>query len=83
MNAAVPGTTDTPWVARLLAAAADPDAERDALAARQPHGRLVSTSEVAAVIAFLASPAAASVNGATVAVDGGLTGLRVPDSRQG
>ena len=33
---------DTPWVARLLDAADDPAAERAALEARQPQGRLVS-----------------------------------------
>ena len=39
-----PGTADTPWVGRLLASAADPEAERAALNARQPHGRLVSAT---------------------------------------
>src|SRR5262249_37613663 len=34
-----PGTADTPWVSRLLAATEDPEAERAALAARQPSGR--------------------------------------------
>ena len=42
VNAVNPGTADTPWVSRLLDAAPDPDAERAALEARQPHGRLVS-----------------------------------------
>ena len=41
VNAVVPGTADTPWVRRLLAAAPDPQAELQALAARQPSGRLV------------------------------------------
>ena len=58
-NAVNPGTADTPWVARLLAAAADPAAERAALAARQPHGLWVTADEVAQVVVYLASPRAA------------------------
>jgi 2-keto-3-deoxy-L-fuconate dehydrogenase len=77
-----PGTADTPWVARLLQAAPDPDAERAALNARQPMGRLVSADEVAAAIAYLASPLAGAVTGTALAVDGGMSGLRVrPPSR--
>jgi len=53
VNAVNPGTADTPWIGRLLSKAADPAAERAALEARQPHGRLVSAEEVAAAIAFL------------------------------
>ena len=76
VNCVHPGTADTPWVGRLLDAAEDPAAERAALAARQPMGRLVSPEEVAAAIAYLASPLAASVTGTSLAVDGGFTGLR-------
>ncbi len=72
-----PGTADTPWVARLLQAAPDPDAERAALNARQPMGRLVSAAEVAAAIAYLASPLAGAVTGTALAVDGGMSGLRI------
>jgi NAD(P)-dependent dehydrogenase (short-subunit alcohol dehydrogenase family) len=72
-----PGTADTPWVRRLLAAAEDPDAELRALAARQPSGRLVSAEEVAAAIAYLASPLASATTGTVLAVDGGLHGLRL------
>jgi 2-keto-3-deoxy-L-fuconate dehydrogenase len=78
VNAVNPGTVDTPWIGRLLDAAADPAAERAALSARQPHGRLVSADEVAAAIAFLASPASASTTGTWLAVDGGMSGLRRP-----
>ena len=42
VNCVSPGTADTPWVGRLLEAAPDPAAERKALEARQPHGRLVT-----------------------------------------
>jgi len=77
VNCVNPGTVDTPWVARLLDAAADPAAERAALAARQPTGKLVKADDVAAAIAYLASPAAASVTGTALAVDGGMAGLRL------
>jgi len=76
VNCINPGTADTPWIARLLSQAEDPAAERAALAARQPMGRLVSAEEVAAGIAYLASPAAASVTGTALAIDGGMAGLR-------
>jgi 2-keto-3-deoxy-L-fuconate dehydrogenase len=82
VNAVNPGTADTPWIGRLLAQADDPQAERAALEARQPHGRLVSPDEVAGAIAYLASPAAGSVTGVSLAVDGGMESLRLrPRSR--
>ena len=77
VNAVNPGTADTPWIGRLLDSADDPAAERAALEARQPHGRLVSADEVAAAIAYLASPAAGSTTGTWLAVDGGMAGLRL------
>jgi len=76
VNAVNPGTADTPWVGRLLDSADDPGAERAALEARQPHGRLVSADEVAAAIAYLASPGAGSTTGTWLAVDGGMDRLR-------
>jgi NAD(P)-dependent dehydrogenase (short-subunit alcohol dehydrogenase family) len=78
VNCVNPGTADTPWVARLLAAADDPDAERAALAARQPTGRLVRAEEVAHAVAYLASPYASATTGTSLAVDGGMQGLRLP-----
>ncbi len=77
VNCVNPGTADTPWIGRLLGQADNPAEERAALQARQPMGRLVSADEVAAGIAYLASPAAASVTGAALAIDGGVAGLRV------
>ena len=77
VNCVNPGTADTPWVGRLLDAADDPEAERAALNARQPLGRLVTAEEVAAAVAYLASPAAGSVTGTALAVDGGMAGLRL------
>ena len=77
VNCVNPGTADTPWIGRLLDQASDPAAERAALAARQPMGRMVSAAEVAAGIVYLASPAAASVTGTALAIDGGMAGLRL------
>ncbi|MCG8924356.1 SDR family NAD(P)-dependent oxidoreductase [Lentzea sp. CC55] len=77
VNAVAPGTADTPWVGRLLDSAPDPAAERAALEARQPHGRLVSADEVAGAIAYLASPLSGSTAGTVLAVDGGMHGLRL------
>ncbi|GLY43810.1 short-chain dehydrogenase [Amycolatopsis sp. NBRC 101858] len=76
VNCVCPGTADTPWVGRLLDAAGDPAAERAALAARQPMGRLVTADEVANAIVYLASPLSASTTGTALAVDGGMYGLR-------
>jgi NAD(P)-dependent dehydrogenase (short-subunit alcohol dehydrogenase family) len=76
VNAVNPGTADTPWVDRLLSTAADPAAERAALEARQPHGRLVSADEVALAVLYLVSPAAGSTTGTVLEVDGGLSNLR-------
>ena len=77
VNCVTPGTADTPWVRRLLAAAEDPDAEFAALQARQPSGRLVSAEEVAAAIGYLASPLASATTGTALDVDGGMHGLRL------
>lgn len=81
VSAVNPGTADTPWVGRLLEAAADPARERAALEARQPTGRLVSALEVAQAIAYLASPTSGATTGTSLTVDGGLTGLRLPAAR--
>lgn len=77
VNAVNPGTADTPWVGRLLEAAPDPARERAALEARQPHGRLVAPAEVAHAVAYLASSQAGSTTATTLAVDGGMAGLRL------
>ncbi len=77
VNCVNPGTADTPWVQRLLSQASDPEEELRALSARQPHRRLVTPGEVAGAIAYLASPRSGSTTGIALAVDGGLTGLRI------
>jgi 2-keto-3-deoxy-L-fuconate dehydrogenase len=77
VNCVNPGTADTPWIGRLLDAADDPAAERAALEARQPMGRLVDATEVAGAIAYLASPLSGATTGTSLAVDGGMQGLRL------
>ena len=77
VNCVNPGTADTPWVGRLLDSAEDPAAERAALNARQPHGRLVAPEEIAEAIAYLASPRSGSTTGTSIAVDGGMQELRI------
>lgn len=77
VNCVNPGTVDTPWVGRLLDSAADPAGERAALNARQPHGRMVDPAEVAGAVAYLASPLSGSTSGTSLAVDGGMQGLRL------
>lgn len=73
VNCIAPGTVDTPWVERITAGYEDPAEARAAMEARQPHGRLVSPEEIAAMAAYLASEEAASVIGAVMVVDGGMT----------
>ncbi|QPP10108.1 SDR family oxidoreductase [Streptomyces bathyalis] len=80
VNCVNPGTADTPWIGRLLDSAPDPAAERAALEARQPMGRLVSAAEVAAAVCYLAGPSAGATTGIELAVDGGMQGLRLRPS---
>jgi NAD(P)-dependent dehydrogenase (short-subunit alcohol dehydrogenase family) len=75
VNCVCPGTADTPWIGRLLDAADDPEAERAALEARQPMGRLVTAAEVAEAIVYLAT--SSGTTGTALFVDGGMQGLRL------
>lgn len=78
VNCVCPGTIDTPWVGRLLAAAPDPAAARANLVARQPIGRLGTAQEVAAAICYLASPASGYTTGTALQIDGGTHSVVVP-----
>jgi NAD(P)-dependent dehydrogenase (short-subunit alcohol dehydrogenase family) len=73
VNCILPGTTETPWVTRITADVEDPAASRANMQARQPHGRFVRPQEVAALAAYLASDESASVIGAAMVIDGGMT----------
>ncbi len=73
INCIAPGTVDTPWVGRITAGYDDPEEARQNMQARQPHGRFVAPEEIAAMAAYLASDESASVIGACMIVDGGVT----------
>ena len=69
VNAIAPTTVMTESRQQLLS---DPKTRANALA-RIPSGRFATPEEIAAAVVYLASPAAGSVTGHTLAVDGGLT----------
>jgi len=73
VNCVCPGTTDTPSLERRIQAFADPEKARADFIARQPMRRLGKDEEIAAAILFAASEEAAFLNGATIAIDGGMT----------
>jgi NAD(P)-dependent dehydrogenase (short-subunit alcohol dehydrogenase family) len=76
VNAVCPGSVDTPML-RTSAAQFSGGRSTDEVVAEwgrsHPLGRVATPGEVAEVIHFLTSPAAAFVTGADVKVDGGLT----------
>jgi 3-oxoacyl-[acyl-carrier protein] reductase len=67
VNAVAPGFVETDMTAAL------PEAARAKATERIPFGRMGRPEEVAAVVVFLASDAAAYITGQTIVVDGGLT----------
>ncbi|HHI76384.1 MAG TPA: 3-oxoacyl-ACP reductase FabG [Gammaproteobacteria bacterium] len=66
VNAVAPGFIDTDMTREL------PEAQREALLAQIPVGRLGAPEEIAAAVAFLASDAAAYITGETLHVNGGM-----------
>jgi len=60
------------WSAEIQAFA-DPEKARKDFIARQPMGRLGKDEEIAAAILFAASDEAGFMNGANIAIDGGMT----------
>ncbi len=71
VNAIAPGRMDTPSPSRAKTGT-DPTYMADMLA-RIPLGRLATVEEVADAVVYLASPAAASITGHILVIDGGLT----------
>lgn len=66
VNCVAPGFIDTDMTREL------PEEQRQALLQHIPAGRLGQAEEVAAAVAFLASPAAAYITGETLHVNGGM-----------
>jgi len=76
VNNVLPGFTETGRIEQIVADRAaksgqSPDEVRAAMYASVPAGRFARPEETGGVIAFLCSPAAAYVNGVSLAVDGG------------
>jgi 3-oxoacyl-[acyl-carrier protein] reductase len=76
VNALCPGTMDTELMRECAEASVDPAGYYRAFAAYHPLGRLASPQEIAEFVLCLASPAAAFMTGAAVALDGGSTAGR-------
>ena len=72
-----PGTADTPGSAGCWPRPRPRPSSRHCGPA-SPGRRLVAAEEVAAAIAYLASPLAGATTGTVLAVDGGMHGLRLP-----
>ena len=79
VNNVLPGYTQTARLAAVLAMRSKSSGQSEAAVATQmendiPIGRFATAEEVAAAVAFLCTPAAASISGINVPVDGGKTG---------
>jgi NAD(P)-dependent dehydrogenase (short-subunit alcohol dehydrogenase family) len=79
VNAVCPGFADTDIVSESAMRVSektgrDVESVRAQLAANNPQGRLVTPEEVAAVVRFLSSSAAAAINGVALPVAGGEVG---------
>ena len=72
INCIAPGTVDTPWIERITQTYEDPEAAKKAMKERQPHGRLVTPDEIAAMAVYLASDESKSTIGSVMVVDGGM-----------
>jgi NAD(P)-dependent dehydrogenase (short-subunit alcohol dehydrogenase family) len=72
VNAVTPGPIDTPAWDRLGLPAEAMRGFKEMVSARVPLGRFGVDEEVARVVAFLVSPGASYITGASIAIDGGL-----------
>lgn len=80
VNCVSPGTVESPWVQRLVAATDDPTATYEALRRRQPMGALVSCETVADAVVYLSAPTTFTT-GIDLLVDGGISGIRIVEQR--
>jgi len=71
VNAVAPGMTRTPLYESWVASQDDPAATEQSVAAAIPLQRIATPQDVAATVAFLASPGAAYITGTSIPVDGG------------
>lgn len=79
VNNVLPGATMTGRLESIIKSNADKQSKtfeeaKNEMVKEIPAGRIADASEVAAAVAFLASPAASYINGINVPVDGGRTG---------
>jgi 3-oxoacyl-[acyl-carrier protein] reductase len=79
VNNVLPGATMTGRLESIIKTNADKQSKtfeeaKNEMVKEIPAGRIADASEVAAAVAFLASPAAGYINGINVPVDGGRTG---------
>jgi len=72
-NALVPATVDSPWIGKIVAQQADPEAQRRLMAARQPIGRMGTPEEIAHAALYLCSEDSTFVTGTGLVIDGGFT----------
>lgn len=71
VNAVAPGMTRTPLYEEWISSFDDPDEKSAEVASAIPLGRIAEPQDVAAVVAFLASPEASYLTGASIPVEGG------------
>ncbi len=71
VNAVAPGMTRTPLYEEWVASLDNPDQKAAEVASAIPLGRIAEPNDVAAVVAFLASPEASYLTGASIPVEGG------------
>jgi 3-oxoacyl-[acyl-carrier protein] reductase len=79
VNNVLPGSTKTSRIDAIIKSTSEKTGKtqekvREDMIAEIPAGRMAEASEVAAAVAFLASPAAGYINGTNMPVDGGRTG---------